>query len=83
MGLEDAIQRGAISDDDVTQEKLELFLSRAGRKFYKLPGPAEGRKIVLVRKGEKIPTSIKSEDGKAEVGISRGGDATWSLRWVD
>jgi dihydroorotase len=84
LALEDAVERGVIGDDDVTQEKLELFLSRAGRRFYKLPEPDTGvAKIVLERKGETIPASIKSsaEDG-VEVGLSKAGAAVFSLRWV-
>lgn len=82
--LEDAVERGVVSDDGVTQEKLELFLSRAGRCFYKLPEPeAAGAKIVLERKGATIPASIKSGDGSGlEVGLSKAGASVFSLRWV-
>ena len=81
LGLEEAVERGVISDDDITQEKLEGFLSRNGRKFYKLP-ETSGRKIILERKGEKIPVSTKTEDGAVEVGISRAGVETFSLSWA-
>ncbi|KAH9898666.1 Dihydroorotase [Xylariomycetidae sp. FL2044] len=37
--------------------------------------------IVLERKGEKIPDTIRSADGRTEVGISRAGAEVWSLRW--
>ncbi|CAM1502416.1 Fc.00g044000.m01.CDS01 [Cosmosporella sp. VM-42] len=80
LALEEAIERGVITEADVTEEKLAGFLSRYGRRFYKLPETTE-KKIVLERKGEKIPKSVKSEDGKAEVGISRGGDEVFSLTW--
>ncbi|CEJ90137.1 Putative Dihydroorotase, homodimeric type [[Torrubiella] hemipterigena] len=79
LALEEAVERGVITDDDITQEKLEGFLSRNGRRFYKLPETAPG-KIVLERKGEKIATSIKSET--VEVGNSRGGDEVFTLTWV-
>lgn len=81
LALEEAIERGAIAEADVTQEKLEGFLSRSGRRFYKLPEVSEKKKIVLERKGEKIPASVLSQDGKAEVGNSRVGAEVFSLRW--
>ena len=81
LALEEAATRGAISEDDITQERLEQFLSISGRRFYKLPDPAAGTKIVLERKGEKIPTSIKNLDGSVEIGISRAGADVLSLRW--
>jgi dihydroorotase len=81
LALEEAVDRGVIRDDDITQEKLERFLSRSGRRFYKLPEPTKGTKIVLERKQETIPKSIKSADGSVEVGNSRAGAKVWSLRW--
>jgi dihydroorotase len=84
LALEEAIERGVITEADVTQEKLEGFLSRFGRRFYKLPEPeVSGKKIVLERKGEKIPASVVSEDGGIEVGISRAGAKVFSLRWEE
>lgn len=80
LALEDAIERGVISEADVTQEKLEGFLSTFGRQFYKLPEIPKGQKIVLERKGEKISESIK--DGEIEVGISRKGAEVYSLKWI-
>ncbi|KAI1370926.1 amidohydrolase 2 [Hypoxylon crocopeplum] len=80
IALEEAIERGVIIAADVTQEKLEGFLSRFGRRFYKLP-EVSGEKIVLERKAEKIPPSIASEDGLFEVGISKAGTDVYSLRW--
>ncbi|KAI1412521.1 amidohydrolase 2 [Hypoxylon sp. FL1857] len=82
LALEEAIERGVITEADVTQEKLEGFLSRFGRQFYKLP-EASGKKIVLERKGEKIPTSVSAEDGSLEVGISKAGTEVFSLRWEE
>ncbi|TQS33872.1 hypothetical protein Golomagni_05769 [Golovinomyces magnicellulatus] len=80
LGLEEAVDRGVIAEQDITQEKLEGFLSRNGRKFYKLP-ETSGRKIILERNGDKIPASVKTADGSVEVGISRSGVETFSLRW--
>lgn len=79
LALEEAVERGVITDDDVTQEKLEGFMSRNGRRFYKLPEQAPG-KIILERKGEKIAASVKSE--AVEVGNSRAGTEVFSLTWA-
>lgn len=59
---------------------LEGFLSHNGRRFYKLPEAKN--KIILERKGEKIPTSIMSASGSVEVGNSRHGTEVFSLAWV-
>ena len=84
LALQEAIERGVIEEHEVTQERLEQFLSRSGRRFYKLPDPAaEGPpKIVLERKGETIPTSIRSADGTLEIGLSRPTAPIFSLRWL-
>lgn len=81
LALEEGIERGVISEDDVTQDKIEGFLSRFGRRFYKLP-ETSGNRIILERKGEKILPSVKSESGEVEVGISRAGTEVFSLTWV-
>ena len=81
MALEEAIEKGVIKEKDVTQERLEQFLGGFGRQFYRLPDTAKDNRIVLERKGAKIPESIKSEDGSIEVALSRGGDNIFSLSW--
>jgi dihydroorotase len=81
LALEEATERGLIEEQGVTQERLENFLSRSGRRFYKLP--AEGLpKILLERKDETIPLSIKSADGNLEVGLSRAKAPVFSLSWI-
>lgn len=80
LALEEGIERGDIKEEDVTQEKLKGFLSLYGRRFYQLPETST-KKLVLERKGEKIPASVKNEDGSVEVGISRGGTEVFSLRF--
>jgi dihydroorotase len=82
MALEEATEKGIIAEADVTQERLEAFLSRSGRSFYKLPGGEASKKIVLERKGETITKSVRSEDGQTEVGNSRAGAEVFSLRWA-
>ena len=84
LALQEAMERGVIEEPEVTQERLEQFLSRSGRRFYRLPDPAaEGLpKIMLERKGETIPTSIGSADNTFEVGLSRPTAPILSLRWL-
>jgi dihydroorotase len=84
LALEEAMEKGVIGEHEVTQERLEQFLSRSGRRFYQLPAPdAEDLpRIVLERKGEKIPVSIKSADGALEVGLSRPAAPVFSLAWL-
>lgn len=82
LALEEAIERGVITEADVTKEKLEGFLSRFGRRFYKLPEASE-KKISLERKAEKIPASVVNGDGSVEVGISRAGAEVFSLSWEE
>ncbi|KZZ99293.1 dihydroorotase [Moelleriella libera RCEF 2490] len=81
MALEEGVDRGDISEGDITQEKLEGFLSRHGRKFYKLPEHSD-RTLLLERKGDTIQSSARSADGKTEVGISRAGTEIFSLTWA-
>jgi dihydroorotase len=84
LALEEATERGLVEEQEITQEHLEQFLSRSGRRFYKLPDfAAEGpSKILLERKGETIPLSIKSDDGSIEVGLSRATAPVFSLTWL-
>jgi dihydroorotase len=82
LALEEAIDRGVIEEHEVTQERLEQFLSRFGRRFYKLPDHTKAPRIVLERKGERIPTSISSADGTLTVGLSRAKAPVFSLRWT-
>ncbi|KAI8962733.1 Dihydroorotase [Daldinia sp. FL1419] len=79
LALEEAIERGVITEADITQEKLAGFLSQFGRRFYKLP--ESSGKIVLERKGEKIPASVSNENGSIEVGISKAGAEVFTLSW--
>ena len=81
LAIEEAIERGAVKEEEVTQERLEQFLSGFGRQFYKLPQTGRSKRIVLERKGATIPESIKSKDGSIEVVLSRGGDSIFSLSW--
>ncbi|OCT44097.1 hypothetical protein CLCR_00711 [Cladophialophora carrionii] len=95
LAFEEAIARGVLGPDEVSQDHLEQFLSRSGRRFYKLPlrstdpgsaaasGQERGQsRIVLDRKGETIPPSIKTEDGTLEIGLSKASAPVFSLSWL-
>jgi len=84
LALEEAIERGVIKEDEVRQDRLEQFLSLSGRQYYKLPNPMnqERPRIMLERKGETIPLSIKSADGTLEIGLSKAMAPVFSLSWL-
>ena len=84
LALEEGIERGVLKEDEVTQDQLEQFLSRSGRRFYRLPDPTtEGPpRILLERKGETIPKCIKSSDVSLEIGLSRSMAPVFSLSWL-
>lgn len=91
LALQDAAEQGILGDEDIIrQDRLEAFLSRSGREFYKLPAQAS-RNIVLERRrggGEevpaatRIPESIKSTDKSVEIGVSRAGAEVFALSWA-
>ena len=84
LALEEAIERGVLSEEEVTQDRLEQFLSRSGRGFYKLPDPASmgHTRIMLERKRGTIPANIKSADGALEIGLSRSMAPVFNLSWL-
>lgn len=71
--------------NDVGADVLDEFLSGRGRRFYKLKDAAstggKGQKILLEKKGEKIPEILRNQDGSVEVAPFRRGEETWSLTW--
>ena len=80
------MSQGWISKEDVTREAVEGFLSNYGRAFYKISDPndteVQKRPIRLERRGETIPRSISSSDGKLEVVPFRRGEDIMSLSWI-
>lgn len=76
--LEEAIARGDIKEDQVSQGLLEGFLGGFGRKFYGVEPTTT--KIIIEKKSEVVVDSIKG-DG-LEVVPFRKGKATWSVRWA-
>ncbi|KAI1809464.1 Dihydroorotase [Poronia punctata] len=81
LALEEATEKGIIDEKDVTKENVEGFLSRFGRRFYKLPEEPKER-VVVERTGESIPESIKTDDGKLAIGLSKSEATVFSLRFV-
>lgn len=82
--LEEAVEKGWVQDEEVTDEALGEFLGGRGRRFYNIQSLTKENKkpsIILERKGERIPESIKSMDGSIEVVPFRRGEEIWSLRW--
>ncbi|KAK3365750.1 hypothetical protein B0T24DRAFT_636629 [Lasiosphaeria ovina] len=77
MALEEAIQRGDIGEDDVTEDSLVGFFGTYGRRFY--GAEAADRKILLTRGGQVIAQSLKG-DG-AEIVPFRAGETTWGVEW--
>lgn len=78
--LEQAIEKGVLSSEDVTEEKLGGFLGQFGRKFYGAEDE-KGEKVVLRRDGVKIQDILTTENGKLEVVPFRRGQSTWSAEW--
>lgn len=80
--IEHAMSQGWITKEEVTREALEGFLSHYGRAFYKIPESRQPQ-IRLERRGETIPKSIISSDGKIEVIPFRRGEEIMSLSWLN
>ena len=80
--LEHACESGIIDEADVTQEKLENFLSHFGRSFYKVQDERKER-ILVRRKAATIAHSLKGrgEHSEIEVVPFRRGETTWALEW--
>lgn len=76
--LEEGIEQKVISENDVTKEKLEGFLSEFGRAFYRVPDET-GEKIVLRRQADTIVGELS--EGSLEVVPFRRGQKTWKVEW--
>jgi dihydroorotase len=75
--LEEAVERGDIKDEDITEDVIRGFLSEWGRKFY---GVGPSKEKILLKKGKQvIPESVKTSD--VEVVLFRKGETTWSVEW--
>lgn len=78
--FEMGIEKGVLTPDDVTVEKLEGFLSGFGRDFYKVKDEKNER-IILGRRSQSIAETLKNEDGSVEVIPFRRGKMTWQTSW--
>lgn len=78
--LEKGVERGVISEKDVTKEVLDGFFGGWGRKFY---GVEDGRreKIVAKRGVGKIADVLEKEGLGVAVVPFRRGETTWSVTW--
>ncbi|TIC92591.1 putative dihydroorotase [Colletotrichum higginsianum] len=77
--LDDAVARGELRDEEITQEGLEGFVSGYGRKFY---GTEDVRKerVRLTRGGAVVDQMF--EGAGIQVVPFRAGKETWSLQWM-
>lgn len=75
--LEEAIERGDIQEEVVTEDLLRGFLGEWGRSFYGVDNST--RKILLTKGNEKIVEAFKGPD--VEIVPFKKGEITWSLRW--
>lgn len=86
--MEEAVAHGWLKESDVTQTVLNNFLSRRGRSFYRVDkhpvnASRPGKRIIVEKGDEIIPSSVKSEDGDVEIVPFRSGQSVWSLSWSD
>lgn len=78
--LAKGVERGVIKEEEVTQEGLEGFFGKWGRKFYQVEEP-KGERVVLRRGGEKVLDVLSKEGFSVEVVPFRKGETTWSVEW--
>lgn len=74
--FEEAIEKDILKVEDVTAEKLEGFLSKFGRSFYKMEDK-QNERIVLGRSSRVVEDSLTSADGAIEVVPFRRGKPIW------
>lgn len=79
--LEQGIQTKVLTAEDVTKEKLEGFLSKFGRDFYRAPSDTRKETIVLSKPGKTIANILRTGDGSIEVVPFRRGKLTWGAAW--
>ena len=78
--LEEGIDQGWITDEEVTHESIEGFLSGYGLAFYKIHRSTES-KVRLERRGETVPEAVFSQDRNIEVVSFGRGKEILSLSW--
>ena len=77
--LEEAIERGEVREEDVTQELLEGFLGDFGRQFYRVQDNS-GQRIRLSKGQATVGGNIVGTG--VEVVPFRSGQPTWSVEWT-
>jgi dihydroorotase len=78
--LETGVERGLITEQEVTQERLEGFFGAWGRKFYQV-SDAKGEKVLFKKGTEKIVELLEKDSIGVSVVPFRKGEATWSAEW--
>ncbi|KAK3678908.1 dihydroorotase [Recurvomyces mirabilis] len=78
--LEQAVLNGVLKAEDVTKKKLEGFLSKFGRDFYKVNDERQ-ETIVLHKPCGPVEDVLKSDDGALEVVPFRRAKMTWDLKF--
>ena len=78
--LEQGVDTGVLKAEDITKEKLEAFLCKNGRDFYKVKDDRAER-IVLRRSAIEIENSLHNSDRSVEVVPFRRGKLTWKAEW--
>lgn len=76
--LEEAVEMGVISAEEVTEEVLSNFLGGYGRAFY---GIRESEEKFVMRKGSEVTQEALSGNG-VEVVPFRAGKSTWTVEWL-
>ncbi|KAK4503856.1 hypothetical protein PRZ48_004771 [Zasmidium cellare] len=79
--LQQGVELGVLTEDDVTKEKLEGFLCKFGRDFYRVKDEKQ-EKIILKLGSQAIAESLPSADGSFEVIPFRRGKMTWGTHFV-
>lgn len=83
--IEEGLRKGWITNSDALFENLQSFLSDHGRAFYNIQRPdsnLDKGRIILERKGERIPEVIANDDQSIQIVPFKSGDEILSLRWV-
>lgn len=78
--LEQGVEAGVLSAEDIFEENLRGFLCDNGRNFYEVQDD-RNEKIVLRKSGVTIEKSLITEDGSLEVVPFRRGQLTWAVEW--
>jgi dihydroorotase len=79
QGLEQAVEKGYLKGDDVSEDVLRRFLSENGRKFYRQEMSKET--IRIVAGSERVTEHLKFGPGQNVIVPFRRGETTYSIEW--